>query len=168
MTANNLKFQLLREAMGLSQQHAADVSGVNRRTVERWERGEIALYDDRLAVLEELWWQFQDAIDNNIEAALSLALDPDAAGVAIVLLIYANDRDYIDSHGHSGAFPTAKMHRVMVAHVMDALTDAGCSVELVTFDPASYYRWLAARDDSPAMRSQWAAESLSTAENPTP
>jgi hypothetical protein len=70
-------------------------------------------------------------------------------GVPAVLLLYRKDRDVPMWTG----LRTAGCHLALVRRVFERRPD----IQLVTFDPVAYRRWLGARADSEEMRAAWAA-----------
>ena len=152
MTTPSLTFKLTRESLWLSQSEAADWLGVSKRTLQEWESGGEPVPPKRREQLDALAATFWGLVGN----VTSMAIESKAEVVA--LLIYTNDRDYIEAVDRLEQLPTAKMHRMLVLEVAQSLEQEGVTASLVAFNHVAYADWLGRRRDSSAMRAQWASE----------
>ena len=131
---------------GLTQTDAAALLGVAGRSMRRWIEGAQpppAVVIERLAALaREL-----DQVADQLVSAINQEESEQA-----ILLVYRRDDDVPAWTG----LPTAGCHLAMVRRVVERRPD----VQLVSYHPGAYRRWLGCRPDSDQMRAGWAASCL--------
>jgi DNA-binding XRE family transcriptional regulator len=154
MTSPALAFKLTRESLWLSQSEAADWLGVSKRTLQEWESGGEPVPVKRREQLDELTATFWGLVGKATAQALDASPRPDV----VALVCYTNDRDYLEAVDRCEQLPTSKLHRMLLHEVAQAIEQGGIPVALVAFNHVAYADWLGTRQDSPAMRAQWAAE----------
>lgn len=88
---NPATFKSLREAIGLSAQDVADLSGVALRTAQRWETSHEPPAD-AIAGLLDLVERFNDTLDLTLEAV------EDETGAPVDIVRYVNEASYLRAH----------------------------------------------------------------------
>jgi len=125
---------VLLASTGLTRTDAAEMLGVDIRTVRRWLAGTRAT--PKAAVERIRTWAY--CLDETAQGIIT------GMGVPAVLLLYRWDRDVPPWTG----LRTAACHLAVVRRP---------DIQLVTFDRATYRYWLGARAVSGEMRAAWAA-----------
>lgn len=128
---------------GLSVSNLARWQDVTVRTAQRWADGSYAVPAD----IQEAVGGLIAAQAQAANATLGRIAMHENARVAVV--VYRDDddaRDWTD-------WPCAGAH----AAVLRRLLESGAELALIPFDPDAYSAWLHGREDTRAVRAEWAA-----------
>lgn len=149
---NNIEFMLMRESLHLSRHDLAEIWGVNPRSVQRWDRGELDIPQNRKTQLYNYWVQINNAV-LRFKSLLEDLEGKHNPADEIVLLAY-------DAWSYDGDFEHYKMHNALLTRCRELADNMGYTVRIVPFLPKEYDNWLGNREDSQNMRSLWATEYL--------
>lgn len=142
----------LIDYLGLSQQEAAQLLGINHTTLSRKLAG-VAGYEAReneIATLASLAAAVDDMVERGAESIRAIARRQPETPDAISLLIYRHDCDLAPWTG----LPFASVHAKAVARVARM---AEPHARLVVFDRDKYIAFLGDGIDNPSARADWAA-----------
>lgn len=153
---NNTEFMLMRESLHLSRHDLADIWEVNPRSVQRWDRGELAIPDNRKTQLYNYWVQINNAV-LRFKSLLEDLEGKHSPADEIVLVAY-------DSWSYDGDFEHYKMHNALLCRCREIADNIGYPVRIVKFEPKDFDNWLGDRVDSQQMRSLWATEYIERAD----
>lgn len=127
MSIHGIEVQARREALGLSQSALAELLGVTRMTVSRWESGERAVGSnvaDELAALE-------DRVEELTVRMISAATVTAEAGHAPALLVHRGQIASGQVHDTHGPALPAVLQRVAAAHARIELEGDGVDVPIL-------------------------------------
>lgn len=116
-----------RRGMGLTQEEMADLLGVNRRTLRRWEQGDYPINEGAAKDVDELYRAFCD----RVEATVSTVLDNLEVGAPPEVVEISTFRAP-ESHALAHPGESWAQHKALVAAVGVALMGAGIPVNFVT------------------------------------
>lgn len=145
------EYRAIRQTLGFTQSEVAAfhrVKGV--LTIKRWESGKSFVSELACNKITQLF----DLINAQVKEAVNKILET-PADTEIVLIIYPEGcQDLIPGLNN---LPLS-VHTAMVKRIYIAARELGRKVGLVTFDPQSYFSWLAANNlkDGHDSRSAWA------------
>ena len=145
------EYKTLRQTLGFSQEEAAEFHRLqNKRTIMRWEKGTSFVSEIACLKITRLFEQINQVVKTGVEKILDAP-----ENTQIVLIIYPEGcRDLIPGMNN---LPIS-VHTAMVKRVYIAARELGRDVGLVTFNPQSYFSFLAANGlkDGHDSRSAWA------------
>lgn len=149
---NYTEFKLLRESLHLSRHDLAELWEINPRSVQRWDKGELAIPQNRQTQLYSYWVQVNNAV-LRFKSLLEDLEGKHNPADEIVLLAY-------DSWSYDGDFEHYKMHNALLTRCRELADNIGYTVRIVEFKPKEYEYWLNEREDTQSLRSQWASEQI--------
>lgn len=149
---NNTEFMLMRESLHLSRHDLAETWEVNPRSVQRWDRGELDIPQNRKTQLYNYWVQVNNAV-LRFKSLLEDLEGKHNPADEIVLVAY-------DSWSYDGDFEHYKIHNALLCRCRELADNMGYTVRIVSFKPKDYEFWLNGREDNQAFRSQWASEQI--------
>jgi len=152
MNNNNIEFKLLRESLHLSRHDLAELWEINPRSVQRWDKGELDIPQNRQTQLYNYWVQINNAV-LRFKSLLEDLEEKHNPADEIVLLAY-------DSWSYDGDFEHYKMHNALLTRCRELADNIGYTVRIIEFKPKEYEYWLNGREDTQALRSQWASEQI--------
>ena len=145
------EYRAIRQTLGFSQAEAAAFHCVQSViTIKRWESGKSFVSELACNKITALFEQINQVVKEGVEKIFSAAKD-----TQIVLIIYPEGcRDLIPGLGD---LPLS-VHTAMIRRIFVAAKELGHNVGLITFNPQSYFSFLAASGlkDSHDNRSAWA------------
>lgn len=144
---NNTEFRLIREELHLSQTELAELWGVSLRTVQRWEKGDFPVPEEKQAFLKENLSAVYRSVK---EFLITLEKLADEALGTVVLLAY-------NAWSYDGDFPHYKIHNSMLIKAKETAEIQGFKVCIVKFEPELYKEWLNDKPDNQENRASWAA-----------
>lgn len=149
---NNIEFQLLREDLHLTRQDLAEIWEVNPRTIQRWDRGDVDIPDNRKKQLESYYNAVLQGV-KNFETVLDERIKKNGEPDEIFLIAY-------DAWSYDGDFPHFKIHNACLIKCKQAGVKKGYCVSIVPFKPQEYEEWLHQMNynDSQEIRAAWASE----------
>lgn len=158
------EFETLRRALFLSTGDLVDLLGVGRDNIAAWSRGRKEVPAARMAWLRQ--WDdvahdtaitMAQRIQSLIDAQLSEHMQPAlTADDAVRLLVYRRQSDFQTyAPDEAAQWPHCHIHWAMVWRVAERLKPL--PVRLVGFRGDHYADWLGDRDNTSAMRAQWAS-----------
>lgn len=147
---NYTEFKLLRESLHLSRHDLAELWEINPRSVQRWDKGELDIPQNRQTQLYNYWVQVNNAV-LRFKSLLEDLEGKHNPADEIVLLAY-------DAWSYDGDFEHYKMHNALLCRCRELADNIGYTVRIVEFKPKDYECWLNGREDTQALRSQWASE----------
>jgi hypothetical protein len=117
------------------------------RTVQRWEKGDFLIPEERKQELLGLL----NSVNNSVREFM-ITLDKLGATTTdtIVLLAYT-------ANNYDGDFPHYKLHNAVVTKAQERARNNNLNLRIVLFNPKNYYEWLKDRADTQATRSEWAS-----------
>lgn len=149
---NNTEFKLIRESLHLSRHDLAELWNVSPRSVQRWDKGDMPIPEERKKMLES----YNAIVNQAVENFINFIIDQKE---------HYETLDYIcvvayDSWSYDGEFPHYKMHNACLMRCRNALKSRfKTELHIVLFNPKEYEQWLKLNKetDSSAARSAWAA-----------
>lgn len=153
MTPAELK--TIRESLGLPLQWVADQARVKLRTAQYWESGRSAVPQDVAEMLNGLDDQFWQLVAQYLEQVKSVADQQGVLPEEVVLIRYKTDADLWQFHPDFRPLP-ASAHAALLSRLRRKLWEAGVHSVIEYMEPAEYKKWLNGREDSEALRSEWA------------
>ncbi len=145
------EYKTIRQTLGFSQAEAAAFHKLqNIRTVKRWENGDSFVSELACNKITRLFELIKAQIKSAVEKIIQTPRDTE-----IVLVVYPEGcRDLIPGLGD---LPMS-VHNAMIRRVYIAARELGQDVGIVTFNPQSYFSFLAARGltDNQDNRAKWA------------
>ena len=142
---NAIEFKLMREELHLSQTELSKLLEVSLRTLQRWEKGDFQITDDKKQALWQMFVDVKTATENFVEL-----LEKGEKDMVIALLSYSPT--YYD-----GDFPHYKLHNAVIMKSKIRAEELGYNVRLVKFQPDNYKNWLGGKEDNQANRANWAS-----------
>lgn len=145
---NSIEFKLIREELHLSQTELAELWGVALRTLQRWEKGDFQIPQNKQEELIKYLNQINFCVRKFM---LKLNELKATKNDTIVLLAY-NKNDY------DGDFDHYKLHNAVILKCKETARINGYeNIRICKFDPKAYFYWLKDRKDTQNARSQWAS-----------
>ena len=144
----DIEFKLKREELHLSQTELSELWGVSLRTLQRWERGDFKIPEERAQQITQMLDDVNNTVISFFEKLKTVEKDN-----AIILLAY-------NQWNYDGDFEHYKIHYSCLAKCQDCAKKLGYNVRIDKFKPDEYADWLAGREDNQVMRSQWASLQL--------
>ena len=143
---NAIEFKLIREELHLSQTELAELLEVSLRTLQRWEKGDFQIPDDKKQALAKMLVDVKTATDNFV----GLLQEKGEKDMTIALLSYSPTC-------YDGDFPHYKLHNAVITKCKLQAEDLGYHVRLVKLHPDNYRNWLNGKEDNQANRANWAS-----------
>lgn len=145
------EYKTIRQTLGFSQAEAAAFHKLqNVRTVKRWENGDSFVSEIACNKITRLFELINAQVKSAVEQIVKMPKD-----TVNVLVIYPEGcRDLISGLGD---LPTS-IHTAMIRRIYVAARELGRDVGIVTFNPQSYFSFLATNNlkDGHDGRSTWA------------
>lgn len=120
-------FDTFRRSLGLSTREVADLCGVQERTVNRWQAGDVPIPADAIGALLGL----EEAMDDAVERTVEMATDAIDSGP--VHLFRYRTQAALDRSPHAAGMP-AGAHAMLIAWTADALAAEGIDAQIVWAD----------------------------------
>lgn len=144
---NAIEFKLIREELHLSQTELAELWGVALRTLQRWEKGDFQIPQDKQLELIKFLNRVNLAVKEFMITLNDLKIN---TSDTIVLLAY-------DKNTYDGDFPHYKLHNAVISKCKETARLSGFKIRICKFRPNAYYEWLGSKKDTQATRSLWAS-----------
>lgn len=145
------EYRTIRQTLGFSQAEAAAFHRVQSViTIKRWESGKSFVSELACNKITALFEQINQVVKEGVDKISSAAKD-----AQIVLIVYPEGcRDLISELGD---LPVS-VHTAIIRRIFVAAKELGRNVGVITFNPQSYFSFLAASGlkDSHDNRSAWA------------
>jgi len=150
-----LNFRLLRKSLWQSQDDCAQLLGVNKRTLQRWEGAQEPLPEPRMQQLETI----EAALYAHCEAVVTgiVSLTKKHGQDRSMLTYYSNWHDLLEWGERPDWCKNLPLYELMVWEIINHCAAHQVEVTLVPFDPVAYHAWLEAREDSSPMRAHWSS-----------
>lgn len=146
---NYIEFKLLRESLHLSRHDLAEIWEVSPRAIQRWDKGELAIPQNRKEQLLQLYLDVRESV-LNFKILLKELEENHNKADEILLLAY-------DNWSYDGNFPSYKIHNSCLIRCKQVANDMGYKVKIVPFEPREYANWLGDEEDNEQRRSEWAS-----------
>jgi len=143
----DISLRLIYPRLTAKTEALANDLGVNKKTVQRWVKGE---RDPSKFLFDYLAWRVAGQMFWNIASNLSYDNLPESTNFAV----YASEKELKDITGE----PWNYVFHAKIMKCLSAMIEGiGIGCALVTIDAPGYFEWLGDRENTPAMRSFYAA-----------